>query len=244
MKTANNGGLWARLSAWMVRTMRDCEPGARFTRLSAVLVVSMILPDGVPLGLSAGGPPVHGGVSPVLDDDLPTVLRHLPHGVHEASVVRQVAPVKQDRQLSHVVGYDPRSGLMRFQAVEAFDSAAVRFPIEFQTGPMVVERNRIATRSIDASINGNAPYRRTMLGYTDEDRAIYFIVTRQDATLASVAAALLGMPAFRGKTLTVVNLDGGASTALHSRNHPELDIVPLEKLPWFLVATGGEGGGV
>ncbi len=144
-------------------------------------------------------------------------------------------PLKDDRQLSHMAVLDTSLGYLDFPDLELWDSTMTsEITIEFQTGPLVIHANQIDTLSIQASINGMTAHLRTFLAYTEEDGMKYFIITRHIGSLENVAHHLLSLPVFEGKTLFVMNLDGGSSTALYSRNHPELNFNTNRPLPILL----------
>lgn len=145
------------------------------------------------------------------------------------------APLKADRQLSHMAILDTSLGYLDFPDLDLWDSSMTSTTsIEFQTGPLLIYANQVDTLSIQASINGESSHLRTFLAYTEEDGMKYFIITRQVGPLDKMARHLLSLPVFEGKTLYVMNLDGGSSTALYSRNHPELNLNINRPLPILL----------
>jgi len=148
---------------------------------------------------------------------------------------RQYTPKKDDRQLSHMVVLDTAVGYLDFPGFVLWDSSMTNeSSIEFQSGPLVIDANSIDTQAIDASINGKSSHLRTFLAYTVEDNMRYFIVSRQTGPLDQMAAHLLSIPVFAGKTLSVMNLDGGSSTALYSRKYPQLNFNVDRPLPILL----------
>ncbi len=147
----------------------------------------------------------------------------------------QHAPIKDDRQLSHMAILDTSLGYLDFPGLDLWDSSMTgTSTIEFQTGPLVIYENQIDTLSIKASINGMTSHLRTFLAYTEEDGMKYFIITRQVGPLDKIAEHLLSLPVFNNKALSVMNLDGGSSTALFSREHPELNFNVNRPLPILL----------
>ncbi len=143
---------------------------------------------------------------------------------------KEIAPLKQDAQLSHVVVYSPRSGKMKFIEFEQFVPDANSETIEFQAGPVIISENRIADSFIKNSINGMREHIRTLIGYSN-DRMTHFIIVRQKMTLPSVAERLLQLSLFKDKSISVINLDGEPSTALWIRPFPELNYGEQERLP-------------
>ncbi len=147
----------------------------------------------------------------------------------------QIAPLKADRQLTHMAVFDPGLGYLDFPSLDLWDSSMTSATsIEFQTGPLVIHANQIDTLSIVASINGGSSHLRTFLAFTEEDAMKYFIITRRTGPLDKMAEHLLSLPVFEGKTLSVMNLDGGSSTALYARMHPELNYNINRPLPILL----------
>lgn len=147
----------------------------------------------------------------------------------------QHADILDDKQLSHMVVLDPSLGYIDFPSMELWSPQMTRqTSIEFQTGPMVVEANTVDTLSINASLNGKSAHLRTLLAYTEEDDKRYFIISRKTAPLEKIGEHLLSLAIFEGKTLWLVNLDGGSSTALYSQNYPDLNFNVNRPLPILL----------
>ena len=147
----------------------------------------------------------------------------------------QHTPLKEDQQLTHLSVLDTSVGYIDFPGLDLWDSSMTSgTSIEFQTGPLVIYANTVDTLSINASINGNGSHLRTFLAYTEEDGMKYFIISRQIGPLADMGVHLLSLPLFAGRTLSVINLDGGSSTALYSQNHPELNFNVNKPLPILL----------
>lgn len=141
--------------------------------------------------------------------------------------------IKEDPQLSHVVRYNPSSGAIAFLPLEEFDPVRSDNYIEFQTGPLVLHNNRLAEKSIQESINGLGEYKRALLAYTD-DQQKYFIITKEVVALDDLGEYLLTLPIFSDKILNVINLDGGPSVALYSKDFPELNYNEEDRLPILL----------
>ena len=193
-------------------------------------------------------------VDVIYDPDHPTSLNDLaasqPHRIlmngsyFEASRVHagwlsvygdQHAPLKDDRQLSHMASQDRNTPGFEFVQLQDWDSSMTSSDkIEFQTGPLVVDANMVDTLSIGSSINGSGQHLRTLLAYTEEDSMRYFIITRELCRLDELGDYLLSLPLFAGKTLWVMNLDGGSSTALYVRDYPQLNFNMKRRLPIYL----------
>ncbi len=145
----------------------------------------------------------------------------------------QLAPLKIDRQLSHVVKYQPADARFEFTDYQNFKPDTATNSIEFQTGPLIIENNLIAENYIRTSINGMGKYRRTLLGTTDDGK-MYFIIVRSQIALDELAQFLLTVSAFAGKNLSVINLDGGPSVALYVKKYPQFNYNTSARLPLLL----------
>ena len=143
-------------------------------------------------------------------------------------------PQKKDRQLSHIIRFKPNTGEMNFIEYKLFKPSMNNNYIEFQSGPLMIEKNQVSKNYIQKSLNGLLPYRRTLLAYTEEDRRKYFIVTKKTIKLDELTKYLLALSVFSGKTLYVINLDGGPSVALYSKTYPELSFNETAILPVLL----------
>lgn len=144
-----------------------------------------------------------------------------------------IASIRDEAQLSHIVRIDTSSHSTTFIDYTRFDSTASRSTIEFQTGPLVVDNNRVAEKYINASINGLGKYRRSLLA-TLNGFDLYFISVQEYVSLDDLGAYLLSLSIFSGKRLSVINLDGGSSVALYAKNFPSLSYNGHARLPILL----------
>lgn len=136
---------------------------------------------------------------------------------------------KLDRQVSAVVLIASTS--VQFVSVHEFDPQMLASStMAFQTGPLVISNNTIATTSIDNSLNGQGSYLRTLLGTTESGHA-FFVTIRTRKNLSEIARTVLSLKLFANDTISVVNLDGGPSTALYSPEIPELNFRETKYLP-------------
>jgi hypothetical protein len=142
--------------------------------------------------------------------------------------------LKKDPQLSHVVRLNYKTGQIDFIQFQQFQPSESKNDLEFQTGPLIIERNQIKTNYIQQSFNGLSPYKRTLLAYTEEDRRKYFIIVKRNTKLDQLSKYLLTLSVFSGKTLSVINLDGGPSVAMFSKTYPELNFNETAILPILL----------
>lgn len=133
-------------------------------------------------------------------------------------------PLKHDRQLTHIAILNTATGEMLFTPAELWGpSISDQANIEFQTGPLVIRANGLDMQSVRQSINGLRSHQRTLLGYTEEDLMKFFITVRMPERLDKLGEYLLKLSIFEGKTLSVINLDGGPSVALDTRAYPEMN---------------------
>jgi hypothetical protein len=146
---------------------------------------------------------------------------------------RVLAPLKRDRQLTHVVRYEAGVRKVRYTPYGEFSPPADTSALEFQTGPMIIENGRVAAKYIRESINGLGAYPRTLLATIDR-RRVFLIVVRRPVALDTLAGSLLRLSLFRKGRFDVVNLDGGSSVALYSSAHPRLCYNDGARLPLLL----------
>jgi Phosphodiester glycosidase len=133
-------------------------------------------------------------------------------------------PLKRDRQLTHLAILNTTTSQMAFNSAEAWEaSMSDKANLEFQTGPLVIQANGLDLPSIRRSINGLRSHQRTLLAYTEEDKMKFFITVRKSERLDNLGEYLLKLSIFEGKTLSLINLDGGPSVVLDTQAHPELN---------------------
>ncbi|MCI0494124.1 phosphodiester glycosidase family protein, partial [candidate division KSB1 bacterium] len=145
------------------------------------------------------------------------------------------SPIGQDRQVSHIFRYnldEKKSELIPYQKFIPTDDNR---SIEFQTGPLVVDSNKVAQKYIAESINGLSKHVRTLLAITDK-RHFHFITVRERVSLDELGNYLTSLAIFANQRLDVVNLDGGPSVALYVEKYPELNYNADARLPILLGA--------
>ncbi|NEQ66034.1 MAG: phosphodiester glycosidase family protein [Symploca sp. SIO2D2] len=147
---------------------------------------------------------------------------------------QEKTPFKEDPQLSHIIQYNTNTGGLNFVEAQLFQPSTQKTNIEFQSGPLIIDTNQVTPKYIKQSLNGLLPFKRTLLAYTEEDQRKYLMITQKKVKLDELADYLLTLSVFSGKTLHVVNLDGGTSTALYSQPHPELSFNEEAILPILL----------
>ena len=148
-----------------------------------------------------------------------------------------LSPVKQDRQLTSVFVYDKVNKRASMPLLGQFDPGAPSYHspgiTAFQTGPAVLRDNQLQTGEINGSINGNGVHLRTLLGYTD-DGTLFVVVTTRPGTLAAIGEVLLDDSVFSSRKISVINLDGGPSTAFYSQRHAEFNFNAGKVLPLII----------
>jgi uncharacterized protein YigE (DUF2233 family) len=134
------------------------------------------------------------------------------------------APIKSlDKQLSHVVSFSS-TGMIASVALADENLSTIskwQSGTHIQTGPLITESGIAASGFIDAAINGKDRYKRTAIGVT-ADSATVIVVAKTPRSLHELASAVLAINRYRERKLTLVNFDGGPSTALHSNEQSGL----------------------
>lgn len=143
------------------------------------------------------------------------------------------SPVGQDRQVSHIFRYNLDEKQAELIPYQKFQPADDNRSIEFQTGPLVVDSNKVAQKYIAESINGLSKHTRTLLAITDR-RHFHFIIVRKRVALDELGNYLTSLSIFSNQRLDVVNLDGGPSVALYVAKYPELNYNADARLPILL----------
>jgi Phosphodiester glycosidase len=143
------------------------------------------------------------------------------------------SPLRPDVQLTHIVRFDSTSMITAFINMYGFKPGNDNHSIEFQTGPLIIDSNKVAISLIQHSINGSGKYKRTLMAVTD-NRGLFLITVRNRVSLDSLANYLLSLSLFASHRLDVMNLDGGSSVALFTQNHPELNYNESSHLPMLI----------
>jgi len=139
--------------------------------------------------------------------------------------------IKDDRQLSRHFAYNSKENTVGDFCVNHVDSTS-DYDLVFQTGPQIIRDNQIDSTSIDVSINGNSLHQRTAFASTN-GIDFYVIVTLDFVTLKDLGKMLISSGIFK-KNLNIINFDGGSSTSLFIKNHPELNWNTDRRLPLLL----------
>lgn len=147
-----------------------------------------------------------------------------------------IAQVVEDpqRQLTHVVIYNHNNNSVQLLATDQVNPSDYdeNFTL-FQTGPVIIENNKIQRELIDDSVNGNSNSLRTLFGFTESGEK-FLVVTRVSFKLNDLAERLKELEIFQGKTLNVINLDGGSSTAMYVDGLEEFSYLDSKRLPMVI----------
>ncbi len=142
-------------------------------------------------------------------------------------------PLSDEGQLSHIVSYDPETKRLDFIDAKQFDEKMINTSPKntfFQTGPMVISNNEIQNAFIDSSINGNGRHTRTFLGQLNSGE-MFLIIASKSYKLKDLGKIVMELPPFVNKRMNVVNLDGGPSSAIYVKDHPEFSFNADHDLP-------------
>lgn len=140
--------------------------------------------------------------------------------------------VEFEKQLTHVMVYDIVDDILKFEPAEGFEIKnydSQEYTL-MQTGPLVIKDNQVQDQLISESLNGTGRYLRTLIGYTN-DGIKFLVITRVNFDLQKLAVALLEFEPFQGKQINVLNLDGGTSTAMYSRDFEQYNFGVSKRLP-------------
>lgn len=166
---------------------------------------------------------INGGY--FLDD-----LSHAGLLAFDGKIIESIA--RADSQVSHIVVFNSKTNSMDILLAKDFnlDTALDKNNLSFQTGPLVIQSNSIQNQFIENSLNGSGKYRRSLLGFTDNGDK-FFVATRRTVDLKTLAQKILEFPEFQNVKITVVNLDGGTSVALYSKDNEDFTFGTARELP-------------
>lgn len=144
-------------------------------------------------------------------------------------------PLQEDSQLTGLLVFNSLSGACAILDTAEME-AAKNYDLVVQTGPPIIRDGQIDRKAINVSVNGKIPNYRTALA-TGDNQDIYLIITHSGRAnakyrLDDLGSILLQSGLFND-SLDVINLDGGSSTSLFVKDHPELcfhsgrEILPL-----------------
>ena len=141
--------------------------------------------------------------------------------------------IKDDRQLTCVFAYDSRRNVVDYFGIN--DLALTRdFDLVVQIGPQIIRKNEIDSADIEASFNGDLRWPRTAFASVN-GKEFYIVVNLgfTSVTLLELGTLLRTSGIFK-KELDAVNFDGGFSTSLYIRNHPEFSTQSGNQMPFLI----------
>jgi exopolysaccharide biosynthesis protein len=141
---------------------------------------------------------------------------------------KYVSLAPNDKQLTHVVRYQDNFLSFIPNSDYAFSSTS---DFEFQSGPLFLENGNARSDLINSSPNGNLTTFRSFIGLTPENKIFIGVTTKQVdlVTLGNELKKLLG------QNITVMNLDGGSSTAVYFRDSSLNSFGTSKILPNFIM---------
>lgn len=132
-----------------------------------------------------------------------------------------ISPLKPaDPQLTHVLSINRAGSIDAVEKISALSPRQTGYTY-FQSGPLITDRGRIEFLSIKGSLNGNDPYKRTAIGRTRTGETV-IVIAKTPRTLRNLARSVLRINSYKKRQLTLLNLDGGPSTAIHAHRIPAL----------------------
>jgi Phosphodiester glycosidase len=143
-------------------------------------------------------------------------------GLHRFNGIVANAIKRDDPQLTHVLTINRAGRIASIRAAKAeraLDDSLNATAI--QSGPLILDQGRIARNFIRKSLNGSDAYKRTALGVTRRGETVIVIATAP-YTLFELANIVLRINGYARRGLTLLNFDGGPSTAIHSVEIHEL----------------------
>jgi exopolysaccharide biosynthesis protein len=174
----------------------------------------------------------------LFDDSVTYTGLHFEHAGYLKIQDTVYEQMKVDRQITRLFSYSSKRNIINYFDVSELDKTK-DYDLVVQTGPQIIRKNEIDTACIDASINGNQVWWRTAFASVN-GKEFYVVVTSLDKkthfpgmTLKDLGAMLRSTGIFK-KELNVINFDGGMSTSLYIRNHPEFCFYPDVEMPVVL----------
>jgi hypothetical protein len=136
--------------------------------------------------------------------------------------------LKVERQITALLAYDSRKNRVDYFELNELDKTQ-GYDLVVQTGPLIVHKSLLDSVTLRASINADRPVPRTLFASVN-GQEFYAIVTPSYVTLDVLGAMLMSSGIFK-KELDIIDFDGGPSTSLYIRNHPELCTYPNQIMP-------------
>lgn len=137
-----------------------------------------------------------------------------------------------DMQIQGLLAYNSRENTAGIYDIK--DSAETAgYDLVFQTGPRIVRDFGVDSMAIFYSYNGWAPAYRTVFAISG-NKDFYIVITRDFATLDALAHLLIDSGIFYKGSLNAIDFDGGPSTCLYVKGHPEFNYNDSRRLPFLL----------
>lgn len=137
--------------------------------------------------------------------------------------------LKVERQITALLAYNSTTNRVDYFDLNDLDKT-LDFDLVTQIGPLIVHNGRLDSVAIRASINGYRPDTRTMFASANNGQDLYVVVTSGFVQLDEIGKMLMSSGIFKND-LNVIDFDGGPSTSLYIRNHPELSLYPDKIMP-------------
>lgn len=135
----------------------------------------------------------------------------------------EISKIKiNDQQLTHIMCIDAKGKIVGILPASALPDEYPQPDYTYtQSGPLILNRGEIALSSITTSLNGAGAYKRTAIGVTEAGDTV-IIIAKTPRTLPELGRIVLGIGNYRKRRLTLLNFDGGPSTAAHSLENGSL----------------------
>jgi uncharacterized protein YigE (DUF2233 family) len=156
----------------------------------------------------------------------------MPIGLFQVRGKKYADFLHNDMQLTHTVTFDETGKISTIDEVDTLAKKASLKPnySYMQTGPLILNNGAIAMNFIQGSLNGMDAYKRSAIGRLNDATIVTVIATRS-ITLPQLAERLLRINNYAQRGLTLVNLDGGYSTASASTTLPRARYQPDKVTP-------------
>jgi exopolysaccharide biosynthesis protein len=127
-----------------------------------------------------------------------------------------------DPQLSRIIAINDQGRIASVDpARTTLDPSAPHHRTLLQTGPAILIEGELPTAEIAASLNGSDRYKRTAIGRTDMGEAV-IVIAKTPRSLTDLGTIVRQVNRYRERRLSLINLDGGPSTAIHAPAQPGL----------------------
>ncbi len=123
---------------------------------------------------------------------------------------KQLNPVYDDPNITHFVGIS--GSTIDIIANNDYYGRAGIYEHMFQSGPLVLSGNTL--QDFGQSWHAGESHERTLIGKTKTGK-VYFFISRKQLSLSQIGEQIARDPRFQQDPITVLNLDGGPSTAYY-----------------------------